>query len=721
MKKLSIADLNQLYTDGESVDNEIWAEQRSNILLVSGEHYNRRSGKFLDRIRENKDLSPEQKIRLTKNHIQKIMKLYVNNILSYAPGVQITPTNEKEQQDIKAAELHSAVWKCAKDKYDLQSKRRQWCEDFFNIGEVVVKLFWDPSKGKLLGYEPSMGEDGEPVVNEMGEQEDDKARPIFSGDFVFERVFAMNLFRPKTAKDMQDATWLGIRKMVPTKDLEYLVKGDEEKLKFIHESSDRTFTVFDGAQGMYRDSKGEVMVREIYFKPCIDYPTGYFFIFTEEGVLFEGEIPYGVYPLIYEGCEEFQTTPRARSPIKHGRPFQAEINRAASKIAEHQTSLGDDKLVFTNGSQVTQGAQLTGIRTVYTTGPAPTVIQGRVGEQYVGYLEYQISELYSVMMVQEDTEEGGNQQVDPHSLLYKSLRQRKRFSTYAEKFERFQRNVCKTYLDLARYYLPEDEIIYKVGRSEQINISEFKNATPLGYQIVVESMSEDVDSMMGKQLVYNHILQYVGPQLQRDDIGKLIQSMPFANAKDAFSDFTIDAENATNDILMLDRGQPPTLLPGQNIAYTLKKLTSRTKQADFQFLDPQISQMYADYIVQMEQALAVEQQNQAALNADMIPAQGFLTPCDFYVPDPANPEKTRRARLPIDSLSWLVQRLEQQGMTLERLEGLQTSAQAGVGRQVMLATNAGAEAQGQAGQPQNTGQPYPQGAMNGDSSGQPRI
>jgi hypothetical protein len=710
LKFKNIGDWNKLFADAESVDSDVWAEQRSNILLVAGDHYSKRASRFLDRVRDKQDITPDQKVRLTKNHIQKIMKLYVNNLLSYAPGVQIIPQNEKEQQDIKAAELHGSVWKCAKEKYDFVRKRRQWAEDFFNIGEVAVKIFWDPLKGDFKGYEHKVDELGQPMMDEQGQPVPDKGKPIFSGDFVFARWFGFNMFRPKECQDMNEAPWLGYRSMVNIDELKALVGDDEEKLKYIHASSNQTFTVFDGSNGTYRDSQHETMVREYYVKPCVDYPMGYFAITTSEGILFEGELPFGIFPIIWEGCEEYQTSPRGRSPIKHGRPFQAEINRAGSKVAEHQTSVGDDKLVFANGSKVTQGAQLPGIRTMYTTGAAPVVVQGRTGDQYVPYLEYQISELYDVMMVPEDAE-STPAQVDPHTLLYQSLRQKKKFSLYSPKFERFEKKVCTVYLELARRYLSDEEIIYKIGRSEQVNISEFKNSKPMGYQIVAEEMSEDIDSMMGKQLVYNHIMQFVGPQLQRDDIGKLIQGMPLAGAKQAFSDFTLDSENAVNDILALDRGEMPTVMPGQDIAYTLKKVSSRSKQADFKFLPPQITQLYAQYTAQLEQILAQQQQEQAALNADMIPAQGFLTPCDFYVPDPANPQKTRRARLPIDSLSWLVQRLEQQGMSLDRMESLQTSAQAGIGRQIM-ATQAGAQAE--AGVPQN-GQPNPQGAMNGNT------
>jgi hypothetical protein len=58
----SFQELETLYRDAEQVDSDVFAEQRSNILLVSGKHYNNRSSKLWNRIRSSNELSTEQKI-----------------------------------------------------------------------------------------------------------------------------------------------------------------------------------------------------------------------------------------------------------------------------------------------------------------------------------------------------------------------------------------------------------------------------------------------------------------------------------------------------------------------------------------------------------------------------------------------------------------------------------------------------------------------------------
>jgi hypothetical protein len=43
MKKHNIEALNQHYRDAESCDDEIFSEMRSNLLLVAGNHYSKKT------------------------------------------------------------------------------------------------------------------------------------------------------------------------------------------------------------------------------------------------------------------------------------------------------------------------------------------------------------------------------------------------------------------------------------------------------------------------------------------------------------------------------------------------------------------------------------------------------------------------------------------------------------------------------------------------------
>lgn len=666
MKKHSIAELNKLYSESETVDQDLFSEQRTNILLTLGNHYSKKGSKYWSRIREAKNLSDEQKIRITRNHIQKVVKSYVNNITAHAPGVQPLPKNEKENQDIKAAQLNASVWQDACDKHGMQEQILEDAQDFISIGEIAMKIFWDENAGRFLGWEQELDEMGQPAVDENGEPVN-SGKPVFSGDFVFERVYGFNLLRAKEAKNMKtNELWI-IRKMADIEDMKARIPEGDERRKFIEASADKTFVVFDSQQGvMSKESKDQVLIKEFYFKPCYKYPNGYFYIATDAGILFEGELPGGIFPIVYTGFDVAQTSPRGYSIIKQIRPLQVEINRAASKMVEHQISMGDDKLLHQAGAKITAGASLPGIRGVQYTGMKPEVLTGRTGEQYLPYISSVIDELYGLANVKEDQEEL-LKQADPLGMLFFSMRDKKRFSTYAEKFERYQAQKCQLVLELAKMYYTEEILIPVIGRHEIVNIAEFKNTNPLSYEIKLRAQNNDIETMFGRQVVMNHTLQYVGNQLGKEDIGRIIRNMPFGNMEEGFSDLTIDYDMATNMILALDRGEQPNISPYDTHQYMLKRLIHRMRQSDFSTLGPNIQENYRATVQLYEMQEAEQQQKISEAQAGFIPSGGARVKVDYYVADPANPAKVSRATLPAEAVDWLIRRLGDQGSSQEAL------------------------------------------------------
>lgn len=662
-----LTQLDEIYTEGELVSKDLFAEMRSNLLLVMGEHYVSKAQMGMNNIRARTDLTPDVKIRLTKNHVQKISKLYVNTIVSEAPGTMFAPANPKELADKKSAQLREKLWKHAKRVQRMKKKVRAWAEDYVNIGEVAVKVFFDPTKGKYLGDENVVDENGQPT----GE-----TRPKFSGEFVFERIFGFNLITHYQAKDWENNPVVCIRKMTPIKDLKKLAGGDQVKMAAITEDANQEFTVFDAQTGKYSKSKGMAMLREYYFRPCMEYPKGYFIYAVKGAILAEGELPLGKFPIAFAPFEEIQTSPRGRSPIKHMRPFQVEINRKASKIAEHQMSVGDDKIILMNGSKLEQGGVQAGVRVFKATGQEPKVMAGRDGSQFMQGMLSDIEELYNVMGVSEQSMEKQNGTIDPYAVIFKSASQKKLFSANIERFEQFLQDVTDIYITLAPHYYPEEQLQKILGADDITNVEMLYDQEDLCYQIEMEAMSEDVESQMGKQLVLSQALQYASGQMGREDIGKLVASMPFVDAKDIFSDFTMDSDLADNVVLALDRGKPPMVHDYDNHDYMIKRLTSRVRQPDFETLSPQVQQNYMQAIQLHEQGQAITVAKQMQLKNDFIPTDGAMIACDMYVKDEfsKNPNATKRVRVPYQALDWLIKALESQGTGLSQLEAMNPQA-----------------------------------------------
>lgn len=684
--ELSLDDLNRYYNEGEECDKRVFAEMRTNLQLVAGEHYVREGSKYWNRIRDNKQLSSEQRVKLTKNHIQRVTKIYRNAIESAAPGLTIVAANESELQDQKSAELNLSYWKYIEECEDIHAKKATWIKNFVEIGEVCVKVFWDMDGGQVVGYEAQMQNHPDhpddlskmvPVLDNWGNPVQDSDKPVYGGKIRIETFEAFNLRRNGSSRTMSESPYLCLSKLIPRAALRSMIK-DENDLRIFETAPMNEWTVYDNNTSTYRAVKDQVLVKEIYFRPGPAIPNGYFYIYTDKVKIAEGELPYGIFPIVHEGFDEQTGNPRSHSVIRHCRPPQIEINRCASKMAEHQVTLGDDKAWVPANTKVSQGSMLPGIRVNTFTGVPPTVTPGRTGDQYLPYLESQIDELYKLANLQEMVEDKP-ESPDLYTNLMRSYRFKKKFSIYGEKFERFLIRVAKTALQIAKKSANEDELVPALGKSEYINIPEFKNSQDINYQIRFEPRSDDVETQFGEQITLNHLIQYIGPQLGKEDIGQMIQLSPFLNKKQMFRKFTQKYDNLENLILSMDRGKPCPPRPFDDHKYIIAGLMARMDQADFDRLPGPIQQLYQQTLQTHEQAEAVQLQQIQRAQSGFVPSGGYMVACDFYEGDPLNPNKTKRVRIPSESINWLIQKLKDQGTEIDALGQMPQAALSDIG------------------------------------------
>lgn len=681
INELNPDQLNQLYMEATQVDDEIFAEMRSNILLVSGDHYNNKGSaaarKFWGRLRNTKEVSDEVKLRLTKNHIQNITSKYVANIMYFAPDALIVPNNKEEIQDQKTAEMNNSVWRYDAKRMGFRQKVRDFCESFVELGEVHAKIYFEPNKGNIVGYGPETDEEGNEYVDEMGQPVPDKTKPVFEGKLCIEEVLAFNMLRSPYVQNIEESPYLIVRKMMSKAEIKKLAETHEKKediLKCV-DDSEESFLVFDGDSASYNKEDKMCLVREHYYKPSPETPEGFYYLALRDIILYSGPLPFGIWPFVSKGFNKIKTSARYRSPIKQMRPYQIEINRCASAIATTQITLGDDKIVMSHGSKMSHGGKLAGIRAVNVTGGNTTqVIPGRSGEQYLGYMQSQIEELYAVMNVTEgDPVKDG--QLDPYAMLYVSNKNRENFSKYGETFEEFITEVVELYLSLAKEYYDENRVVPIVGRTEQVNMAEFKNSEKMSFRIQVEPVSDDANSMLGKQLSINHIMQYAGNLVNESNLGMLIKNMPLLNDEEMSSDLTMDYDNAKNDMLALERGEMPQLNPYDNSQYIINRLSNRMRKGDFKFLPEQVQAMYQQYMEMHQQNFQQQEQAKMRAQSGYIPVDGPLITVDYYITYEENGEtKTKRAKMPQRALEWLEQQMEAQGTSLAAIEEMNRGA-----------------------------------------------
>lgn len=661
MPEFTLKKLNDMYDAGKRVDKHLFGEQRTNILLKMGEHYRKNSHKGLDELRQRGIISKEKKIRLTKNHIHRITNAYENSILEANPSAQAVPFNENEIQDVKSAEMHQAVMTWIKHTNKWQERQSRNVTDFVTIGEVFAKIRFDNNKGEKVT-------DEEGIIG-------------YSGEFVIDRLFAFDMKRDPMARDADETKWWIHEQMLELEDFKEKVKElQPDKIDSVSADTKKTLKIFDHSTGEYKDTRKHVLVKELFMKPSDKYPNGWYAMYSDHILLVSEELPFGIYPIVYRGFDELTTSPRSASIIRVCRPYQVEINRAASKMAEHQITLGDDKVFIQKGTKISKGGYIHGVRAIQVSGKEPIIQSGRSGAQYLEYQTSQIKEMYEAAdllnVLQDDKQPVG----DSFQLLFRAMKEKRRFVKYAEKYERFEIDVFSVALEMSKQYLESGNIIKIMGKDEQVNIPEFKDTGNEGFEIKLLAQSGDVETKFGKILSITQTLQYAGGSLNPDQIGGLIKQIPYGNDKQAFSSLTIDSDNLTNDILAMDRGEIVPVRHTDNHEFYIRGLTHRMKRSDFRFLDPSIQQQYDARVQTHEEVFSQQKLLIAQENLGMIPTGGFLTTVNASWPNPIT-NRVERLKVPSQALEWLVQKLQTQGQFAQEVQDLPPQSQADISAQ----------------------------------------
>ena len=674
-----VGDLNQKYEEAKSNLSRHFAELRANVLLDAGYHHNRR---FRWRDARPQRTNTTKKVKITKNHVQTICRFIENNILNANPGCGFYPRHERELQHQKSAEMCDSVWQYLRDKIDEAQERKALCHDFIVEGEVFLKVAWDQKSGTFLGYDQQFEVDEEGNEFPLGDPE-----PKWTGKLVWERIFPFDVLTDPHARSWEACRYVIIRKLIPINNLKAMYAFDEEKSSYINEAtSDDTYQIFDGLTGQYNEAKEHTLVREMYIRPNAQYPRGYYYFFTQDGILEEGELPSDAdgkalpFPIQYVGYDQSNTSVRSFSIIKQIKPMQMEINRSASAIVMESLVLGHSTVLTQAGSKLSSAGIGNGMKSLTYTGTKPDILRGTNGDQYMAYVEQQTREMYELAGVPYRETDKQPYTNDTMSLLFRSLKDKKKFSYYAEKFERFLCKATELSIALCKIYMSEEELVPMIGKNEVVNIKEFKNVNPLHTIVKVRPRTDDFVSTMGKSVQVSTILQYAGQSLSATDVGVLARNLPFLNEENIIEDSVLDYDIATNTILALDRSEVPPIQDVENHAYQIKRLTNRQKKPDYVLLSPQIKKNYQDRIDMHQQFLISQQQETAAANAGYIPSGGGLVSVDMYVGTPDG--KQKRARIPYESLDWLVKRLESQGSQQQQLAEIPTGNRAEIGRQV---------------------------------------
>ena len=660
-------------------DEALAAEQRNNILVKAGKHYNNRSkiGAFSDTLRGKVHQFTKPEIRLTKNHIPRITNIYINAILDGNPSVTTRPYNKDEMSDNKSSELASSVLAWIKRTNKWKKKQKRFVSDYVDIGETFAKVSYDPTAGKPVTV---------PGPNGL--------EKIPSGEIVIDKAFGFDIKIDPSARDFEDARWLIHDSIVDLDEFKALVREvNPDMVSNIKPGIASGHHAFDAFNGVIKEVKDKVVIHELYRRPSSKMPNGEYIMFTKDFTVTKAGLPFGIWNWVYLGFDEMTTSARSTSIIKICRPYQIEINRSASKMAEHQITLGDDKVFVQRGTKLTNAGNMSGLRAYSYAGDIPTVMPGRSGAQYLEYQVQQIREMYeacNLQMITEDKQPQG----DPYQMLYSSMKDKKRFSLYSTKYEDFEVEIFTIALDLAKKHLPNETAIKVLGRSEMINMDEFKRLDNDSFDFFIEPVSGDIETKFGEVLRSTSILQYAGSSLPPDHLGKLIKGMPFGRDENYSTSLTIKQDAIDNVILAMDRGEIIPVNEYDDHEAFMQAIHLRMTKSDFKFLDQGIQDSYIERMDNHTELRKIQLDEIAKSEQGLIPSGGFLTTINASWLNPAT-NRIERIKAPSQAVQWLMKKLEAQGVFLKEFSNLPEESKAQIG------SNSGPQPQALDNNPQN--------------------
>ena len=644
MKELKVSDLNGLYNDADATAKELFAEMRSNVKLYLGLHYSKQSQNGLRGLANAAPISKEKKLRLTQNHIGDIMDKRINSIVSHSPQVFIKPRHSAEIADKKAADVGEAVWRDIQNKNDFKDTTDDLAFDFEVVGECYTYTYFDPNKGKIVGEEPTkVDEIGNVLESDM----------IYDGKVIIKKLEPFNVLVDPNARSFKDAEWVMFREMVSVSKLKRHFSNDEDIVSKINASAEESFTVFDTQTGNLQSSKkDQALLKYAFFRPCPDYPTGHFYIFLTDTILAHGELN-DIFPIDGEMCTRVTSNPRGYSIIKRLRGPQAEINRISSQIAQTQIYF-KDRLLISGGTKLSHGGTVAGTVGIRYNGAAPTVMNAKSGEQYLSVLNNQIGNLYKLGQVSEVDEEK-TPSADPRTAMYSSMKQKKKFAKNVAKFESLLKRISKTALKTAQAFYDENHYIPAVDKKEWVSIEEFQNITDFDYSLEVKAMSQDIDTMIGEAHAIEHTMQYA-QQLEKEQVAGLLANHPQLKDTNIVQEITADYRSVEDVFSQIERGRQVEIGEYDNHKYFIKKISNRMKESSFDYLNPQIQEMYKQ---RLQKHIAIEkQQNEAILRAQngAVPSGGALITVSGVKDGEGN-----TIRLPYDTIMYAVKKLHEQG------------------------------------------------------------
>ncbi len=553
---------------------------------------------------------PSWKVRMTTNYIINFVQSKSAMLLKNKPiwNVYSMTDDMSDREGAKMAQqLLDYIWR----HESVSDEVKKMAHHGLVYGSGFLKAYWNMDTGPVT-EDPSSGE------------------PIPMGDVDVKCVSPFEIFVDPEAKSpyIRDLKWLIHAYRIPLEDFKSRYDLDASPEAIQDDGIEHQYLnlvkssghVDEPMAGNSEQLEEFVTIKEYYENPSPTHPTGRFIIYTDEFILYTGDLPYGKIPL--SKFDDLFVPDRfwGMSTVEQLIPLQTEYNRTRSQILENRNLMSNPKWVAPRDSVQdldsisAEPGEIIYYNAIQGIAP-PSPMSMPSPPSYVFAQEERIlQDMMSVSGIS-DVNLRSNPPSGVESGRAMALLAEKDESRMAPTVQSWENAIAycgKCALELVKYNYMDERSIRITGADNTARLLYMKGSDL--------SSPEDIEVTIGQGLGFSRLarvellLEMYDRGLLRDP-NKLLNLLEFGDDKDLYEEQNMDKNNAALENIQMSQGQPvpdPTMI--ENHMVHLEVHRKFIKSEDFKMVPEEGKKLLFDHymktneIVQKQMAQMAQQQ-----------------------------------------------------------------------------------------------------------------
>jgi hypothetical protein len=480
--------------------------------------------------------------RITHNVLQQRVQTKLSKQTKNRIKYDVTPdTGDQDRvETAKAATKFIRTWW---DSEEMDLKTRDIFINGNVKGYVAGKLFFDPEAGKDIT--PGENDPGYDMWKEAGEKK------IHTGEIRFRVCDPLTLYIDPSATTEDEIRWIVEEK---PRDVDYIKeKYDKEVIPddnvTFDSSYDATGGIGIGETG--KKSKNMVMVRELWMKPCKQYPNGLKVTTTRQDFL-DADENAGELPYIIFGDIPVPGSVKYKSFLESMLPIQRNLNIALTMFATNMKKMGATKWLVPLGSNVDEEELNDEISSIIHYNGAAGKVERSAGadipngfDRIIEYYNRLIDDMSGAREITTGRLPAGLDTASGLALMVEQ--ENEKLAVSSQNYERGIKKTLKRVLRLMKKHYTEERLGRILGDDGEVELVSFLGSDLSGEEDINIIQGSSLPEMKSAQQDRIMTLWSANAIVKKDgtpDQGTFLKMMGLGDSSELFEQNQLDENNA---------------------------------------------------------------------------------------------------------------------------------------------------------------------------------